>query len=155
MLKLCNVISWNILISAVKTIVANPREIKYTDKWNSERFHHNDVHEPEYFDEDFGRIPLPYLRGELTTNDFADARPKKQRQNRPQNFSEVFKFLFGGGRATTTSTTTTTTEPTTTTGDPATQTLSNRTRRVTKYKIKGNCKNPPKKHDHSDVEDDE
>lgn len=122
----------------------NGREIKYTDEWNSETFIQNELYDPKITEDDYGQLPLPFLRSEIKRRESSLSKDKKQKQaNRPFTIALILSWLLG--QTTTTTTSTTTMAPSTTT-DPSSMTLSSRTRRPTKYKKKGNCKNPPKKH---------
>lgn len=132
-----------------------PREIKYTDKWSSEKFHRNDLYDRQNSAVDYSPIPFSNLK-----EDFIDdgdsivvfKKGTKQRQpGQPSAIGFLLQLLFGGfGSRPYLIIPTTTNKPLISTGIAVDATLINRTRRTTKYKIKGNCKNPPKKHDKED-----
>lgn len=140
------------------------REIDYNDEWSSGNFRKASVYRPQLPDfDDYSQIPYPLLRNDLE-NHFKGLLNNKQNPPAPtqNNFLYLFNLLFGlnrpgNGPATqrppATRTTTKKTTPMTTTPDPGAMTLSNRTRRPTKYKNKGHCKNPPKKHEKEDKHD--
>lgn len=122
------------------------RIIKYSDQWNRENFIQHDFYSPKINDDDDNKnIQLPYLRSQIE----AIAKQNKNPRQAGDLLQAILAFLFGNG-------TTTTPAPSdsgsgsgsgsATTEDPSRATLSNRTRRPTKYPIKGYCKKPPKKH---------
>lgn len=148
------------------------RQIDYNDEWNSAKFHQNTLYQPKLssdFD-DYDQIPLPELRDELESQ-FKGLFNRKTKQDPPVQPSQPFsialllQLLLGGNRpngpngsttpkpTTTKKTTTKSTTTMSTTPDPSLETLSMRTRRPTKYKHKGNCKHPKKKHDKENEED--
>lgn len=150
----------------------NGREIDYNDEWNSAKFHQNALYQPKFSDfDDDEQIPLTELRDELEGQfkGLFNRRTKQDpqiQQNQPFSIALLLQLLLGANRPngastpkpTTTTTKKTTTKSTTTmstTPDPGLQTLSMRTRRPTKYKHKGNCKHPKKKHDKENEDDGE
>lgn len=129
------------------------RQIEYSDEWKSENFYENTLYNPKRpeFDE-YEDIPEPELRAELETQIKKFLRDRNRQRPQKLFFNLLFQLLSGN-------TPPTESPPTPTEGpDPEQQasvTLGMRTRRPTKYKFKGNCKKPPKKHDKEDIVDEE
>lgn len=120
------------------------RVIKYSDIWDQDNIVQSEYKQnPNVLeDESFGNAPAPALR--LKVEEFV----KRNGNLRQQDFvAQIWALVFGSQTTTSTAAPAGTTKslaaPSTTT-DPSTATLSGRTRRTTKFKIKGYCKNPPK-----------
>lgn len=130
----------------MKPIVGGLREIKYKDHWHQDKFLQNELYDRVATEEDYDQLPFPYLRSDIKRGALERQRPNLRPVVGGQQFT-----LIGLLNAVFANKLTTTTEaPKTTVPGPAGETLKTRTRRTTKYKVKGNCKKPPKKHDKED-----
>jgi hypothetical protein len=119
----------------VKPILGIEREISYNDQWHRDGFYQNEVSNHENAEQDISQIPLPFLRSGL----FQRRRPDKDKQQ-PYTIGLLWNYLYGQK-------TEKKEEKVEEASNASFQTVfKGRTRRPTKYKVKGNCKNPPKKH---------
>jgi hypothetical protein len=127
----------------VKPTRAGIQEIKYREQWTHDRFLQNELYDRQITEDDINNIPFPYLRSAIVRN-----RQEKQAPGRPFTIGFLLSLIFGGyqGQAAGITTAAPGVAPVTASTSPNPNTLSGRTRRPTKYKIKGNCKHPPKKH---------
>lgn len=118
--------------------------VKYTDKWDQDNIIRSEYKQipREVEADDLSNAAAPELR--LKLEEFV----KNNKNLRQQDLiAQIWHLIFGSRTTTTTespSGTTTTTTTAATTTDLSDATLSGRTRRTTKYKIRGYCKNPPK-----------
>lgn len=130
------------------------REIQYSDEWDSGKFYQNSLYNPKPSEsDDYDSIPYPLLRSEIEQT-FKGLLRERKRPKPAKLFFDLLLQIFAPA-------TTTTEKPDPT--DPVTEpsggaqpvTLGSRTRRPPKYKIKGYCKHPPKKHLKENEDDDE
>lgn len=119
--------------------------IRYTDRWDQDNIIQREYKQikRETAEESFEEVPTPELR--LKIEEFVEKNGNLRQQDL---VAQIWALIFGSRKETTTVSpagTTKTTTTVSTTTDPSMATLAGRTRRTTRYKIRGYCQNPPKR----------
>lgn len=139
-------------------------ELKYSDQWNSDEFVQNDFFTQNNGDTNKDNaIPMPFLKlqlDELLKNNavlrkqIAEVLSNRENMRQQDLVAAIWNIIFSPwivpSSTTMEATTTTTKIPSSGSDNVSNSTPTpikiNRTRRTTKYQIRGYCKNPPKQH---------